>query len=441
MKITLIKPRLGHSEDFKYKEKAVMEPLALAIVAALTPPDIEVKLYDDRIEDIPFDEKTDLVAITVETFTAKRSYEISSEYGKRGVPVVLGGYHPSHLPVEAGQHADCVYIGDAEDQWTQLVKDFKQGKLKSLYHATQGNMQKGILPDRKIFKGKNYLPITLVQFSRGCYYNCNFCTVSTFYERNYYSRPVADVIKEIENQERKLILFVDDNITMNHQTAKELFRQLAPLKIKWFSEADINMTHDPGLMDLMQKSGCLGHLIGFESINKGSLEAMNKKPNLKNFNNYNEQLKIIRDYGLLTWAAFTIGHENDTGETAELTYEFSSKHKLLLADFNVLMPYPETALYQQLAKDNRLLYDGKWWLDKNFRFGKSAFVPYKMTVEELEKSCFNARRKFYSPGSIIKRAFDFKTNLKTLRNAWVYYLSNYLSYNDALKKQDIILGS
>jgi radical SAM superfamily enzyme YgiQ (UPF0313 family) len=440
MKLTLIKPRLGHSADNSYREKAVMEPLALAIVAALTPPDVEVVLFDDRIEPIPFDDPTDLVALTVETFTAKRAYEISDEYKKRGIPVIMGGYHPSHMPEEAKLHADSVYIGDAEGLWPEVVSDALKGTLKSYYRSCTGMLQKNIIPRRDLFKGKRYLPITLMQFSRGCYFDCNFCSVSTFYHKTFFHRPVRDVIEEIENQDRSLILFVDDNIVMNHSIAKELFRALIPLKIKWFSEGDINMANDRELMDLMVRSGCKGHLIGLESIEEESLKAMRKRPNLARYNQYEDQLNILKDYGLLLWAAFTIGHEHDTRDTLPRTLDFSMRHKFALVDFNVLMPYPNTPLYHQLASQKRLLYEGKWWLHSDFRFGKSAFVPYHMTPEELAEGCYAARQAYFKLGNIFKRAFDRKSNMRSPFNAGIYMLLNYLSYNDGLKKQDIELG-
>ena len=178
MKLTLVKPKIGHSQDNSYHEKTVVEPLPLGIIAALTPPDMEVVMYDDRIESIPYDESTDLVAITVQTFTAKRAYEISLEYKRRGVPVILGGYHPSLMPHEAKSHADSVYIGDAEGLWPKVISDAKKGKLNPFYQAHYGVPQPKLLPRRDLFEKKSYLPITLIQFSRGCLFECDFCAVS-----------------------------------------------------------------------------------------------------------------------------------------------------------------------------------------------------------------------------------------------------------------------
>jgi radical SAM superfamily enzyme YgiQ (UPF0313 family) len=349
MKLTLIKPKLGYSEDDSYRDKAVMEPLSMAILSALTPDDVEVVFYDDRIEKIRFDEYTDLVAMTVETFTARRAYQIAAEYKKRGTKVIMGGYHPTHMPMESIHFADSVYIGDAEDKWSEVISDMKSGKLKKFYRAKNGMSEHCIIPDRSIFKDKKYLPVGLVQFSRGCRFDCNFCSVSSFYDKQYHFKAIDHVIKEIESQKRKLLLFADDNVVMNHKLSKELFRELIPLKIKWASEADINMATDYELMQLMKDSGCIGQLIGFESMEEDSLKAMKKKPNLMKFDSYKEKLRIIKEYGLFVWGAFTIGHDFDTKNSLDRILEFSKVNKFILADFNVLMPYPMTPLYNQLA--------------------------------------------------------------------------------------------
>jgi radical SAM superfamily enzyme YgiQ (UPF0313 family) len=441
MKLTLIKPKMGHSDDGSFHEKAVLEPLALAYVAALTPPDVEVVMYDDRIEAIPFDDPTDLVAISTHTFTAKRAYEICLEYRMRGVPVVLGGYHPSQMPEEAAQFADSVYIGDAEALWHQVVEDTRAGRLAPLYRASFSAPLPGLVPRRDIFKGKPYRGMSLVQFSRGCPHNCNFCTISSLYRGSSFFRPIKDVIEDIERQDRKLLLFVDDNIVMNHSKAKELFRALIPLKIHWFSQANITMTRDPELMELMVESGCVGHLVGLESMNPGSLGAMNKRCNLSRFDSYSKEMAIIREFGLLIWAAFTIGHEFDTQQTIEETLEFTQHWKFFLADFNVLLPYPNTALYHQLAREGRLLYDGRWWLHHDYRHGYATHQPGHMTPGELADGCWRARKLFYSPMSILRRFAEFKTNMKSLNHMKLFTLGNTVHFHDTLKKQEIYLGN
>lgn len=431
MKLTLIKPNIGRMEHSLYVDEGRMEPLQLGVLAALTPPEVEVVLHDDRMETIPYDEPTDLVAITVETYTARRAYETSAEFRQRGIPVIMGGMQPTLIPDEVMTHADSIYIGDAEFEWRQVIEDFQRGRLRPVYQAPVGTPQPGKLTRRDIFKGKGYLPITLLQFSRGCRFACNFCAVSTFFDKTHYCRDVNEVVQEIEAAGRQLLFFVDDNILSNFEAAKALFRALIPLNVHWVSQGSIDMTQDLELMDLMVKSGCIGLVVGFESISPQSLRWMKKSPNfVGGFKAYAPQLEIIRDYGLQLWAAFTLGHDYDTCESIEQTLAFAVENKFSLAAFNILVPYPGTPLYQKLQAEGRLLYDGKWWLHPEYRFNYAAFQPQRMSPEELTEACFHARATYNGIGSLIRRTFDRKTNLRSL-----YKLGVYLRYSPLFRKE------
>jgi radical SAM superfamily enzyme YgiQ (UPF0313 family) len=441
MKVTLVKPNIGCKSPGRYVDEGRMEPLNLGILAGMTPSDIEVAFFDDRMESINFDEPTDLVAITVETYTSKRSYEISAEYRKRGVPVIMGGMHATLAPEEVSQFADSVYLGDAETKWLEVLQDAEDGKLKPVYKAPVGIPQPGIQPRRDIFRGKGYLPISLMQFGRGCCYSCEFCAISVYFDKQHYYRRVDEVLAEIESQDRKYIFFVDDNILANKEAAKIFFRELAPMKIKWVSQATIDMTLDLELMELMVQSGCLGNVIGFESVDEGNLRLMNKTHNLiEGYHNFQSQVEILRDYGLQTWAAFTLGHDHDTVESIERTIQFAQESKFTFAAYNILMPYPNTPLYKRLDAQGRLLYGRKWWLHPDYQFNHAAFTPNHMTPEELTAVCFKARTEFNSVGSIIQRAFDFKTNMRSLFKLAIYLAYTPLFRREAFKKQDMNFG-
>lgn len=442
MKITLIKPNIGRREHSLYVDNASMEPLQLGILAALTPQDIEVVLYDDRLEAIPYDEPTDLVAITVETFTARRSYEISEEYRKRGVKVLMGGMHVSLIPEEVRQHCDSIMIGDAEDQWGAMIADLRKGALKAEYRCAPVLIpQKGILPRRDLFEGKKYMPITLMQFSRGCRYHCNYCASSVYFKQHHFCRDIDEVIQEIRRQKRRLIFFVDDNIVGDKQKAKELFRRLIPLKIKWVSQASIDMLDDDELMELMVKSGCLGHVIGFESIKEESIKTMEKGVN-KRFvaDQYKEAIQKLRKYGLQTWAAFTVGHDTDTVESIQATYRFALKNKFCFSAYNILMPYPGTALYDQLQKEGRLLYDGKWWLHPEYKFNYATFSPANMSAPELTEVAYNCRKNFNSIRSVLYRLFEPRTNLRNPIRFFTYIAYNPVFRREVFEKQGMTFG-
>jgi radical SAM superfamily enzyme YgiQ (UPF0313 family) len=442
MKITLIKPNIGRPSQGLYVDEARMEPLQLGVLAALTPADIEIVLYDDRMESIPFDEPTDLVAITVETFTAKRAYEISAEYKQRGVRVIMGGMHAMLIPEEVQAHCDSIMIGDAENKWADMIADLRQGRLQSEYRCeTVLVPQKGLITRRDIFAGKGYLPITLLQFSRGCRFSCHYCASSVYFKQSHYCRDVADVVAEIQAQKRKTLFFVDDNIVANRDKAKELFRALIPLKVRWVSQASIDMLEDKELMTLMVQSGCVGHVIGFESIKPESIAEMGKYANKRDVaNHYEQAIAELRSWGLQTWAAFTLGHDADTVESIEETCRFAIRNHFCFAAYNILMPYPGTPLYKDLQAQNRLLYDGKWWLHDDYRFNHAAFIPARMSAGELTAVSFWCRKKTNSIPAILYRALDLKTNLRTPYRFLTYCVYNPLFRKETFKKQDLIFG-
>lgn len=441
MKLTLIKPTIGRREHSLYVDEGRMEPLMLGVIAGLTPPDVDVVLHDDRMETIPYDDATDLVAITVETFTARRSYEIAAEYRRRGVPVVLGGMHVTLLPDEAARHADAIFLGDAETAWGEVIADARAHRLKARYAGPPGSGQLGgVLPRRDIYRGKGYLPISLLQFSRGCRFACSFCAVSQYFDRRHYLRRIDEVLHEIEAQGRRFLFFVDDNIASDRRALRELCQALIPMKVNWVSQASLDVARDPALMDLMRQSGCWGNVVGFESINADSLRDARKSANLPGFACYRNEIRELREQGMQTWAAFTLGYEHDTVDSIAATTEFALENRFSFAAFNILMPYPGTPLYERLAGDSRLLYDGRWWLHPEYRFNHAAFIPARMGAGELTAACQAARTRFNSPSGLIRRFADLKTNLRTLARAATFLRYALLFRREVHKKHGMRFG-
>jgi radical SAM superfamily enzyme YgiQ (UPF0313 family) len=441
VKITFIKPNIGRRTHSLYVDHGRMEPLMLGVLAGMTPPDVEVALYDDRMEDIPYDEATDLVAISVESYTARRAYEIAEEYRRRGVQVILGGMHPTLIPEEAACHADSIFLGDAEEGWSTVVEDARQNALKKVYRGPPGIGQTGgVLPRRDLYKGKGYLPISLMQFSRGCKFTCKFCAVSQYFDKTHYIRRIDEVLTEIEAQDRKLIFFVDDNIASHRSGLRELCHALIPMGISWVSQASLDVTQDEKLVRLMADSGCLGNVTGFESITFESLKDAKKSPNMRRFSNYEREIKVLRDNGMQTWAAFTLGYENDTYDSVMATLEFALKNRFTFAAFNILMPYPGTPLYWTLQEEGRLLFDGCWWLHPEYRFNDAAFVPRNMTADELTQVCHLARQQFNSIPSLLRRFADIKTNMRTLQRAGVFWRYASVFRNEVYRKHGMRFG-
>ena len=442
MKITMIKPNIGllqlkKGKDVPFNDKGRMEPLQLGVLAGLTPDHHEIKLIDDRINPVDYEEPTDLVAITVEIYMAKRAYEIATEYRSRGVSVVFGGIHASLLPEEASQYADSIIIGDAEAVWEQVLIDVEKEELKKEYHSNPSYPHPGKIARRSIYRGNTYLPLTLLQYGRGCPFGCSFCSISVYFQKQNFYRNIDEVLNDIKAQKRRFLFFVDDNIIGDKDKAKELFRALIPVKVKWVGQASLNMTEDPELMDLMQKSGCIGLVIGFESYSESGLQEFNKTPN--ELINYDEQIRIIRKHRINIWAAFVLGHDAETKETLMETLKFTIRKKFAFVAFNVLMPYPKTEVYENLEAENRLLYDGKWWLHPDYRFNFAAFKPKHMTADELTEYSYYMRKKFNSVPVILKRVFAWH-NFRNIGRLLFLFRMMFLYRRETFKKQGMKFG-
>jgi radical SAM superfamily enzyme YgiQ (UPF0313 family) len=399
---------------------------------------METVLYDERLELIPYDDPTDLVALTVETYNARRAYQIATQFRRRGVPVVMGGYHPTFLPDEALQFADAVVVGDAEGLWPQLVRDAQGGRLKKIYRQPDYPPLNGLIPDRRIFRGKRYAPAALVQYGRGCRFACEFCSIHAFYGANLRQRPVGEVVAEIEALERKHIFLVDDNIFVDVPQAQELFQALIPLKIRWSCQISIDVAGDDALMKLLKKSGCTTAVIGFESLNDRNLAQMKKKWNLRH-GDYATSVQKFRDHGVMIYGSFVFGYDDDTLDSFDHCLEFALRHNFYLANFNPLTPMPGAKLYGRLQAEKRLIYN-RWWLQPDYTYGQATFQPAGMTADQLTEGCFRARRQFNAYSSIFKRALDFKTNCRDPYRLGLHLASNFVSRREILKKQGRRLG-
>jgi radical SAM superfamily enzyme YgiQ (UPF0313 family) len=438
VKVTLVHPCIGRRTGEPYIRTWQMEPLPPAVIAGLTPRDVEVAFYDDRMEEIPFDEPTDLVAISVETYTAKRAYQIASEYRRRGVPVVMGGFHATLCPEEVAQHAEAVVIGEAEQLWEGVLADAERGALQTYYRGGQRPPLARLRPDRSIYKGKRYLPIGLVEAGRGCHFRCDFCAVQTVFQQSQTRRPADDIVAELAALRHKpLIFFVDDNITSNMAQAKELFRALIPLKLKWVSQASINAAYDEEFLELLAASGCQGVLIGFESLNPLNLKKMNKGFNLMK-GGFGQALANLRRHNIRLYITFVFGYDEDTEASFDETVAFALEHRFYIAAFNHLTPFPGTPLYRRWEAEGRLRYE-TWWLDGRYRYNQIPFTPRHMTPERLQRGCVEARERFYRWGNIWRRGLD-PVNRSDAAMWWHFYGINLLFRREVSQRDGYPLG-
>ncbi len=439
MHLTIIHPAIGHITNERYIRSWQMEPLPAAAIAGLTPADIEIHFYDDRMEKIPFDKATDVVAISIETYTAKRAYQIASEYRKRNIPVIMGGFHATLLPEEVEQYADAIVIGEAETIWKEVIADVQRGTLKRRYQSDTRPSLGAIRLDRSIFKGKRYLPIGLVETGRGCRFSCDFCAIQSYFERTHRTRPIKDILQEITSlkKEKNIFFFVDDNFIGNIKEAKELLRALIPLKIRWITQMSIDGAFDEELLSLLDASGCKGVLIGFESLDEKNLALMNKSFNTMR-GGYLNALKNLRQHNIRIYATFVFGYDHDTVDSFDAAVHFAQEHQFYIAAFNHLTPFPGTPLYAQLEAQGRLRFN-QWWLDDRYRYNDLPFFPHTMPLEEVTYHCVTARRKFYSFWSIFKRFFG-KANRSDgfmIRN---YFPINFMHRKDVSSRNGYPLG-
>lgn len=399
MKIKLIQPRMSlRPMDSEFK-RLMSPPLGLLTLAALTPPGHEVYIEDENVERINFNDRPDLVGISVNIDTSKRAYSIGEEYRKRGIPVVVGGIHVSANPEEALKHVDSVCIGEAEEIWEQIIKDAEAGSLKGKYYNnTPTDLKRVPIINWDYIRLNNYLYNNIIVTSRGCPFRCDFCYNSCDYVHNVYrSRPVEDVIKEINSLKTKHIMFIDDNLIGDVNWTRELVRALKPLGLRWNAAVSINIGEHLELLDEMKESGCQSLFIGFESINESSIGSVHKMQN--RIVNYERTIKEIHKRGIMINASLVFGLDHDDKNVFENTLNWLVENRIETMTAHILTPYPGTRLYKKMGEEGRIV-------DYNMEHYNTAHVVYEpkgMTREELYKGYLWMYREFYSFKNIFKR--------------------------------------
>ena len=425
MKIELIVPAV--------EENARIPNLALPMLAGLSPTDVEISFTDDLLTPIDLKKdlkEVDLVGITVLSKTALRAYAIATAYREKGIPVVLGGIHPTALPDEAKEHADSVVVGEAEETWPLLIEDFRAGDLKPFYHPKGYTELSNVpIPRRDILPRKGYLPMDVVQVARGCPFRCEFCTVQKVFGESYRFRPVSHVVDEVRRLPHRWIMFNDDNIIGNPSYSRELLKALVPLKKKWFGQVSLSGLKNVEQVKLLAKSGCISLFIGFESLSKTNLMKCQKPQN--DPSEYREIIDTLHRYGIAISGAFIFGFDEDDPSVFEETVSFAIQTKLFSAVFMILTPYLETAFYHRVRKEGRLVED-RWWLLERPEDSAPHFLPMRMGREVLLSGWKSAWKEFYSFPSIWKR-FHWEFS-PTLLNRFAYFPFQWMQHRFTKKK-------
>jgi len=371
--------------------------LSSLYVAAAMPSSVETTIVDEEIEPIDFDTDADLIGISFMTFNAPRAYEIADTFRReKGKKVIVGGFHPSFMPEEALQHADAVCIGEAEHNVPRMIEDYRSGRLQSTYKSDVVDLKGLPIPPRHLIRKSSYSIVDTVQASRGCPHRCTFCSITSFFDHTYRSRPVDAVIEEIRPL-GKYLLFMDDNITTNPEYAKELFAKMIPLGKRWFSQCSTRIAYDEKLLDLAERSGCSGLFIGFESLSQDGLKEWNKSFNRSK--DYEKAVQRIHAHGIGICAAMVFGNDCDTTEIFPRTLDFLLKANIDVLQATILTPFPGTPLFRDMDKEGRIT-DKNWG---HYDFRHVVFEPSKMSPDELKKGHDWVLSNFYSSRSVARR--------------------------------------
>jgi radical SAM superfamily enzyme YgiQ (UPF0313 family) len=379
--------------------------LSLTTLAALTPENVEIVIEDENVQEIDFHNLPDLVAISIITPLAKRGYAIADRFRQLSIPVVIGGFHATWMADEAGQHADAVVRGEAEIVWPQVIQDFQKGSLQKTYRAVRpADMQALPIPRRDLLKKGAYFFTNTMQISRGCPFQCAFCSVTAFFGHTYRLRPIREVQKELEIllREKNFIFFVDDNIIGNPSYAWELFSLLKEFRVKWLSHASINLAENNELLKMAAQSGCYGLFIGFESLSQETLQQHHKTFN--RVDRYRTLIQKIHDHGIGIEGSFIFGSDHDDPSIFKQVVDFCEETKIEAVVLAILTPYPGTLIYEQYTRENRII-SKNWDL---YDMDHVVFHPRQMTVEQLQEGHQWANRQFYSYPSMLKRFWPLR---------------------------------
>ncbi len=418
MRVLLLSPSSTQKRSHFFR----IPQLTLSVIAMLTPLEIEVDIVEEEVEKINFDKYYDLVGISCLTAVAQKAYQLAWVFKKKGAKVVLGGIHPTVMPQEAIQHCDSVVIGEAEGTWPQLIQDFKENRLQKFYKSFNFDLADFPIPKRNSNHNKTPFHMQPIFTTRGCPYNCEFCSVTKLYGKKLRHRRVADVVEEITRTKEKKFIFLDDNIVGDAKFAKELFVSLSPLKISWVGQASMSLVKDENLLRLAKDSGCMALFFGLESVSSDTLKGLPKT--LRSLKKHDDAIKIIQGSGIMFHASIVFGFDGDDSSTFERTLEFLMKNKIVTATFNILTPYPGTHLFERFEREGRLL--SRNWSDYNH--STVVFKPKKITPQQLAEGYLWTGKNFYSKSSILKRFFN---NF----NHPVLYLSMNAAYHRTYKRK------
>lgn len=410
------------------KNRLYFVGLALPLLAALTPKDVDVELCYETIEEVPFDTDADLIGISSMGHAVMRTIDLARRFRELEKTVVLGGYMVSLMPQEALKYGDSVMIGDSEETWGEMIEDYKNGQLKKIYRKKLDSLTTP-LPRYEMLLNKkigNFLP---VQAGRGCPKTCSFCSIYCMYQGQYLRREIPEVIRDIREIKRlgfRQFLLLDDNIFSDRDYALSLCSEIKKLNMKWMTQCSVDIARDEELLDVISSSGCYVLSFGLESISRESLVGMNKA--WADPSKYAEQIGVIRRHGIDISTEMVVGAEGDTLESIRETARFIERNHIAVPRFYILTPIPGTKYWEEMKRQDRIYNTDMY----SYNSCEAVHIPKNMTPQELTGAYWNLYRDVYSVKCILKRTIFTKSMLRRPFQAFFYLFVN-LYYRKQIK--------
>ncbi|NTW49180.1 MAG: B12-binding domain-containing radical SAM protein [Chlorobiales bacterium] len=382
-------------------------PMALMLLSSIEVSGVEQHICDMRFDDLPLNEKWDLVGITVHTGLAKTAFDVARQFRARGIKVVLGGPHVTLFPETCTAYADALVIGEADDLWREVLEDLSSGGLKPRYESES-------YPDLSVSRPVSkhaltidrYFTTNLVQTSRGCVYGCDFCNVSLMNGKQHRHRSIEDVVCEVERflrEDKRVFFFVDDTINADAEYAEALFSRLIPYKIKWVGQATTMLGQQHDLLKVFEKSGCSGLLVGIEGVTDETNHAHNKFHN--SAHKLAGNIRAMREAGICIYGSFIYGLDGDTLQTPEALYDFIEETGVDIPGINLLRPIPGTRLFDRLAAEGRLMFPKEDIYAFRYSWGQELLCkPRQIGVEDFINSYIALTKRVYTFKNAVKRA-------------------------------------
>lgn len=418
-------------------------PLSLMILSSVDVPGVTQTICDLRFESFPSGEQWDLVGISVQTGAVRPAFELAARLRRGGMKVVLGGPYVSIFPDHCREHADVLVIGEADDIWREVLTDLRSGELKKEYRA-------GTFPDlsvrRQVTKSaldiSRYFTTNVVQTTRGCPYNCDFCTVHVMNGHKLRHRSIPDIVAEVERfleEDRRIFFFLDDTINADEDYASRLFSELTRMNIRWVGQATTALGENPRLLDCFARSGCGALLVGIESLADASNHAHRK------FHNPADRqaacIKAIRRAGICVYGSFIYGLDGDTLAMPGVIEAFIEKTGIDVPGINLLRPIPGTEVFSRLAAEGRLLHSSNDHDAFRFSWGQEMlYLPKRIPLESFIPSYTGMTRRVFTFRKAIERARHAPTLQSAVLMFNLFYVHMYSLSRKDLQRQFLERG-